>query len=834
MMKNPSIRFLDHIRIDASSVEEVVRARLAGNLGAVSVEWHAKVATALRLTDRMQEGFDVLANSFPWHARLKGREWASAVATAKAELFSVGDEIRRVQRDIDQNATHLNLWLEGVAEENQCVAIGAYYGFAALRLVFYTQQVAGLIVDDENHPVIRLYCDLPRLHNEWFRCLPYRSTTGTIFCNEARFLKCEVGETEATSRKLVMPARLADIYQDAFPLPKELYYSWVLPQWFHRIDSEPPRYSACRTFAVLDEGMHNRRALHGNASPWRDVPEESDFAMDPTSTYVGVEEADAHRIPLRNKGWYTVLGPDAVQQNLKAGDNQNRWISTETNLNQAEQAAHAMRITWDQIEPRKNNFWYSYNDSDAVIVFVHGIFSDSKGCWYHKEKGGSATGVFWPDLILDDTRFGSPSVYLGGFYTAIDAGRYEIKNAAEELFAALLREDGEGREPPINKKHIIFVCHSTGGIVARYLLERHEDDFKDKDLVGTVLIASPSYGARMADRLKPLSELYNQSLGAQLEWGHWSLRDLDDRFKDMVNDRAKHIPNLKGIEGYENHFILHRRLLPDRTVLVTEESAGRYFGAPVHLRNTDHFSTVKPHGVDHPAHELLVDFWMHHRPLHGVSELPVVTGSNRPAPDLADEFDDTRHTTGADEPAGIVESQGGLIKRDSRLSFRLKADYEHILDLFERTPSIQVIETSGQPPNRYLLRYECDGVVGIHDDGSPMTAHEHVVEIIVQDRHPFVLPYVVFLTPMFHPNVFPDGKVCMGWFRLPFLLGDICIHIARMIDYQVYDTHMPSNYEASAWAVSHAAMFPLAHWTEPEAKARTLQEIPIVTIADLD
>jgi hypothetical protein len=73
---------------------------------------------------------------------------------------------------------------------------------------------------------------------------------------------------------------------------------------------------------------------------------------------------------------------------------------------------------------------------------------------------------------------------------------------------------------------------------------------------------------------------------------------------DIVNDRK--IPNLFGVEAYENHFIFHRKWLPDKFLVVTEESAGKYFGAPKLLRKTDHFSSVKPKGTDHPAHELLV------------------------------------------------------------------------------------------------------------------------------------------------------------------------------------------------------------------------------------
>jgi len=45
--------------------------------------------------------------------------------------------------------------------------------------------------------------------------------------------------------------------------------------------------------------------------------------------------------------------------------------------------------------------------------------------------------------------------------------------------------------------------------------------------------------------------------------------------------------------------------------VVEQESAGRYFAVRT-LANTDHFSTVKPDGFDHPAHKLLVEFWLRH------------------------------------------------------------------------------------------------------------------------------------------------------------------------------------------------------------------------------
>ncbi|MGE0085849.1 MAG: SAV_2336 N-terminal domain-related protein [Desulfococcaceae bacterium] len=254
-----------------------------------------------------------------------------------------------------------------------------------------------------------------------------------------------------------------------------------------------------------------------------------------------------------------------------------------------------------------NNLWYEYNDSDTVIFFVQGLLSDSRSCWLYEDKTNPENNRYWPDLILKDERIGKVSIFLAGFYTKFDSGDYKIENCAYEIFKNLICVvPDKAKEPPISKKNIVFICHSTGGIVIRYMLEREQAVFKDKN-IGLILIASPSYGSKLENRLDWLATIYNQQLGKQLKWGNAELQDIDGRFRDLLND--KKIPCLFGTEAYENHFIFHRKFLPDKTKVVTKESAGRYFGAPVLLRNTDHFSTVKPHSFNHPAHELVVDFW---------------------------------------------------------------------------------------------------------------------------------------------------------------------------------------------------------------------------------
>lgn len=263
---------------------------------------------------------------------------------------------------------------------------------------------------------------------------------------------------------------------------------------------------------------------------------------------------------------------------------------------------------------RANNFWYARRDVDDVIVFVHGIFSSSRTCWLHVNEHDPSRSVFWPDLLLGDSRFGQASIYLGGYYTAIDAGDFAIKECAGGLFAALERQDADGWPAVLASERLTFVCHSTGGIVVRYMLERNADAFKDKT-IGLALIASPSLGSQWADIAGSAASYYNQHLGQQLQWRGEALEDLDARFKDLVASRPPRLPRLFGMEAAENKMVFRDRLprllqwlVPPRRTVVNTLSAGRYFGEVTILPGTDHFSSVKPTNLAHPAHEFLVTF----------------------------------------------------------------------------------------------------------------------------------------------------------------------------------------------------------------------------------
>ncbi len=212
---------------------------------------------------------------------------------------------------------------------------------------------------------------------------------------------------------------------------------------------------------------------------------------------------------------------------------------------------------------------------------------------------------YWPDLIVKDSRLDQPSIFLGGFYTDSNSNKYGIEDCRDELFRAINEPNLNNKSKVIDKNKIIFICHSTGGIVARSVLVKYTDYFQEKN-VGLVLMASPSIGSNWANRVSIVARLTNHKLGKQLQWGNDTLVQLDKDFLSLQN--SKSIKSLCGIEAYENRFIKKFAWIFPCSTIVTAESANRYFEASC-LPDTDHFSTVKPSSIDSCSHKLLIDFY---------------------------------------------------------------------------------------------------------------------------------------------------------------------------------------------------------------------------------
>jgi 3',5'-cyclic AMP phosphodiesterase CpdA/pimeloyl-ACP methyl ester carboxylesterase len=254
-----------------------------------------------------------------------------------------------------------------------------------------------------------------------------------------------------------------------------------------------------------------------------------------------------------------------------------------------------------------NNLWYDYHaDSDTVLIFIHGILSDSRAAWLYK----GPPDIYWPDLLKSDRRVGNVSTYLAGYETGLNAGIYNVADCAAEVLNGLKLSDADGKPPVLSKSRLVFVCHSMGGIVVRDMLATYRNDFRNKK-IGLVLIASPSYGSHQADHLKWAIKVYGNEQAQGLKWGNWRLEELDRQFSILQADTQRGF-TLKGIEAVEQHYIIRpkSRFLPSfiREPVVPRESGARYYRPGEMMRNTDHFSIARPYSLEHPTHQLLVRF----------------------------------------------------------------------------------------------------------------------------------------------------------------------------------------------------------------------------------
>jgi hypothetical protein len=296
---------------------------------------------------------------------------------------------------------------------------------------------------------------------------------------------------------------------------------------------------------------------------------------------------------------YAVTGGTSVFKNSRATVRWSRYVAASKQYN-PNWGVKLMSI-FSRAKPTPpdaaNNSWVVYRPSGTAFVFVHGVQSSAKECWFNPK-----TGAFWPNLVRDDGVLAQASIFLGGYYTQVDAGEYGMRDCAKELLEGLDR-GASGHPAVLDHERLVFVCHSLGGIVTRYMLECWREMFQTKSIL-LVLIASPSIGSRWANSLESVIELFRNRTGRELRWNSDSLNDLDRRFKDM-RDRQL-IPRLAGCEWCEQNFPKLPGFIGLRPI-VEVDSAAHYFGGHHLIPGSDHISIVKPADAEERVHLLLRD-----------------------------------------------------------------------------------------------------------------------------------------------------------------------------------------------------------------------------------
>jgi ubiquitin-protein ligase len=138
---------------------------------------------------------------------------------------------------------------------------------------------------------------------------------------------------------------------------------------------------------------------------------------------------------------------------------------------------------------------------------------------------------------------------------------------------------------------------------------------------------------------------------------------------------------------------------------------------------------------------------------------------------------------------------------------RLQAEYERLRLLFKDHPRIRIVETAGDPPDRYTIEYHLKGLVQEKD--SIQVREVHRAKITLGPNFPKEMPQCVMLTSVFHPNIDHLAICTEDIGSAGQTVDQLIVFIGEMITYQAYNIQSPRNGEAAQWAREHASEFPL-------------------------
>jgi ubiquitin-protein ligase len=138
---------------------------------------------------------------------------------------------------------------------------------------------------------------------------------------------------------------------------------------------------------------------------------------------------------------------------------------------------------------------------------------------------------------------------------------------------------------------------------------------------------------------------------------------------------------------------------------------------------------------------------------------------------------------------------------------RLTADYTRLSEYTKSHPRLKLMQTDGDPPERYHIEYRIRSLRQV--DGDMRVVKSHTVEILLPRNYPRTPPQCRMLTPVFHPNIAPHA-ICVGDHWSPGeSLESLVGRIGEMLAYQSYNVKSPLNGEAARWVAEHEDELPL-------------------------
>ena len=238
----------------------------------------------------------------------------------------------------------------------------------------------------------------------------------------------------------------------------------------------------------------------------------------------------------------------------------------------------------------------------ADVIFLHGLGGDPFNTWRHGKDESTSwphwlgkefpeVGIWSLGYAASPTKWMRPVGWLLSKFSNDwqDAGHaMSLPDRASQVLD-LIAQRGIGDRP------ILFICHSLGGLLTKYILRKAEDatDQPEQHAVwlnarGVLFLATPHNGALGASFLDTFPKLFGTTINIE------DLREHDAHLRDLYNWYLKHAtpPKIQTSTYFETRPV--KGIAP----IVNPTSSHPGVGTePVPL-DEDHLSIAKPHEKD--------------------------------------------------------------------------------------------------------------------------------------------------------------------------------------------------------------------------------------------
>jgi len=143
----------------------------------------------------------------------------------------------------------------------------------------------------------------------------------------------------------------------------------------------------------------------------------------------------------------------------------------------------------------------------------------------------------------------------------------------------------------------------------------------------------------------------------------------------------------------------------------------------------------------------------------------------------------------------------------NKTSNQLETVFQEVGDYFANTHRIIVTPDEGNPPDRYTITYQIQGICK-ESNTDVYSCDTHVVSISLPFGFPHFPPNCLPESPTFHPD-FDSSAICVGdaWEDDKSIV-QLILHIGKMIAGEIYSKSNAFNDEAAEWYNTHKDQLP--------------------------